>query len=225
MIRLYGHLNSQAPSSFKLRVALGEAGARYEYIPVDLAAGEQNRPAFLALNPHGKIPVLVDDGFALAESDAILWYVAEKFPEAQLLPRGGGGGAAGAVSAVDRAAVQGRARVLQWCDFVSTGIYQTFLDLYIHTRQGAPEQRVSWIGEAAAKKMERLLGVMDGILGQRSHLGGDFSIADIAAAAVLTLVKARIAPDPSAARAHIAAWYARVTARPAWRRALEDAAG
>lgn len=215
MIKLYGHVNRKSPNSLKLRVALAEAGARYEYIPVDLAAGQQKEPGFLVLNPHGKIPLLLDEGFPLPESDAILWYIAEKFSEARLLPRADG----------SLLATQERARVLQWCDFVSTGIYQAYVDLYIHTLKGAPDKRVSWIGAAAAEKMERLLGVMDGVLGGRPYLvGGDVSIADIAAASVLFTIKNRFPQDPTAGRAHIAAWYARVTARPAWQKSVEDAA-
>jgi glutathione S-transferase len=222
MIKLYGHVNRKSPNTLKLRAALAESGVRYEYVVVNLDAGEQKRPEFLALNPHGKIPVLVETdeagaSFALAESDAILWYIAERFPQAGLLP----GARAGLTQA------QARARVLQWCDFTSTGLYAAYLDLYIHTVKGAPDKRVSWIGEAAGHKMSRLMGVLDGVLAGRAggYLAGDFSIADLAAAAVLQTVKSRIAPDPSADRPHIAAWYARVTSRPAWQSAIDEAEG
>ena len=179
---------------------------------ITLHAHEQKRPGFLALNPHGKIPVLVEGDFVLAESDAILWYLGERFPEARMLPAG-----------ADPAAKQGRARVLQWCDFASTGIYQAYLDLHIHTVRAAPDRQVTWIGEAAARKMDRLLGVMDGVLARRDFLAGDFSLADLAAAAVLQTVKARIPRDPAAGRVAIDAWYLRVTGRPAWQAALQDA--
>jgi GST-like protein len=214
MLTLHGHVNRRSPNSFKLRLALAEAGAAYQYRAVDLDAGEQRRPEFLALNPHGKIPVLVDDDFVLAESDAILWYLGEKFPEARLLPPAGDGSAA---------ARQTRARVLQWCDFSSTGLYQAYLDLYIHKVVGAPDKRVSWIGEAAAKKLERLLGVLDGLLARRDYLAGDLSLADLAAAGVLQTVKARIPGDPTAGRAAIAAWYLRVSGRRSWQRAQPEA--
>jgi glutathione S-transferase len=213
MLTLYAHLNRRSPNSFKLRLALAEAGAAYDYRAVDLDAGEQKRPELLALNPHGKIPVLVDDDFALAESDAILWYLAEKFPEAGLLPPAGDGSAA---------ARQTRARVLQWCDFSSTGLYQAYLDLYIHKVVGAPDKRVTWIGDAAAKKVDRLLVVLDGVLARREYLAGRFSLADLAAASVLQTVKARIPNDPTAGRVAVAAWYARVSARPSWQRAQPE---
>jgi len=217
MLTLYAHVNRRSPNTFKLRVALAEAGAAYDYRPVDLDAGQQKRPEFLALNPHGKIPVLVDGDFVLAESDAILWYLGEAFPDARLLPAAGPTGVAGA------AARQTRARVLQWCGFSSTGLYQAYLDLYIHKVVGAPDKQVTWIGDAAARKMDRLIGVLDGVLARRAYLAGDYSLADLAAAAVLQTVKARIPGDPTSGRAAIGAWYARVSARPAWQRAQTEA--
>ncbi len=131
MITLHAHVNRKSPNTLKLRVALAEAGADYEYRAVDLDAGEQRRPQFLALNPHGKIPVLVDGDFVLAESGAILWYLGERFPDARLLPAAG---------THDVAAAQARARVLQWCDFSSTGLYQAYLDVYIHKVKGRGRQ-------------------------------------------------------------------------------------
>jgi GST-like protein len=226
MIKLYGHANRKSPNTFKLRVALAEAGAPYRYVAVDLAAGEHKKPEFLALNPHGKIPVLVDGGFVLAESDAILWYIGETFPDAKLVPRAASG--VGAAAAAE--ANQARARVLQWCDFVSTGLYQAYVDLYIHTLPAsAADKRIAWIAEAAAQKMDRLMGVMDGVLAGRAHLAGDLSAADLSAAAVIQQIKARLTPDPTAGRAHISAWYERVTDRPAWRKVetmpAEDTSG
>jgi glutathione S-transferase len=213
MIALYGHVNRKATNTLKLRVALAEAGAAYEYRAVNLDAGEQRRPEFLALNPHGKIPVLVDGDFVLAESDAILWYIGERFPDARLLP----------AAAAGELAAQARARVLQWCDFASTGLSQTFVDIYIHKIKAAPDQQVSWIGEAAMQKMDRLLGVMEGELAKRPFLAGDFSLADLAAAAVITTVKARVPGDPVSGREAIGAWYDRVTGRASWREAMASA--
>src|SRR3954464_10113899 len=118
MIKLYGHLNRRSPNTLKLRVALAEAGAEYEYVSVDLGKREQPRPEFLALNPHGKVPVLVDDDFVLPESDAILWYIAERFPEASLLGAG----------------ARERARALEWCLFAGTALYPAYYDVYFHTQ-------------------------------------------------------------------------------------------
>src|SRR5688572_12194738 len=110
-LKLYGPVNRLSPNTLKLRVALAELDAVYEYHPVDLAKGEQHAPEFLAINPHGKVPVLVEDDFILPESDAILFYVAERFAEHRREPRLLATGA------------RERARTLQWCDFASTTLY------------------------------------------------------------------------------------------------------
>jgi glutathione S-transferase len=203
MIKLYGHVNRLSPNTLKLRVALAEAGAAYEYVPVDLAKREQHGPAFLAINPHGKVPVLVEDDFVLPESDAILWYIAERFPEARLLG----------------ASARERARTLEWCDFASTGLYPPYYDAYFHTKGGDPEKRVPTLATSGQQKFDRALGVLDHVLGRREHLAGAFSIADLGAAAVLRAARERVHYEPAAHPA-IEAWYARVTARPAWQKAL-----
>ena len=86
-MKLYGSSNTRSFNTLKIRFALAEVGAAYDFVPVDLAKGESHTAEFKSINPHGKVPVLVDGDFALPESDAILWYVAEKDPGAKLLPR------------------------------------------------------------------------------------------------------------------------------------------
>ena len=65
---------------------LREAGLEYETVSIDLIKGEQRSPEFLAINPYGKLPVLDDAGTVITESAAICTYIAEKFPEANLIP-------------------------------------------------------------------------------------------------------------------------------------------
>src|SRR5688500_3925107 len=146
MMKLYGHTNRKSPTSFKLQVALTEAGAPYEYVPMDLGKGEQKAPAFLELSPHGKIPVLVAGDFVLPESDAILWYIAESFPEAGLLPP---------PVDVGPAARRQRARVLECLDLLSTAIYPAYFEAYQHTSYKPPAERNADIAAAALAKVER----------------------------------------------------------------------
>jgi GST-like protein len=205
MLKLYGHLNRLSPNTLKLCVALAEAGAAYEYVAMDLGKGEQRRPEFLALNPHGKVPVLVEDDFVLPESDAVLWYIAERFPEARLLgttPRD-------------------RARALEWCDFASTALYPAYYDVYFHTQSGPPEKRVPALAEGGQQRFDRAVAVLDRVLAGRSTFTGAFSIADIAAAAVLRAARDRVRYAPADHPA-VEAWYAAVIGRPAWQRALAD---
>jgi glutathione S-transferase len=206
MLKLYGHANKLSINTLKIRVALAEAGAPYEYVTVDLAAGEQRRPAFLALNPHGKVPLLVDGDFVLPESDAILWYVAESFPAARLLgttPRD-------------------RARALEWCDFASTGLYPAYYDVHTHTLSAPPEKRIAAVAESARQRVARGLKVLEEVLAKGEWLAGAFSIADLGNAVVLRGMRERI-PDlyDAASSPHTEAWFQRVTARPGWKSALE----
>jgi glutathione S-transferase len=74
-------------SSMAVHIALHEVGAAFESQPISFAKKEQREPRFLALNPQGTVPVLTIDGEPLTEVAAILFYLAKRFPEAELLPR------------------------------------------------------------------------------------------------------------------------------------------
>ena len=80
------HAFPHSPRGFKVLAAANHLGLDYEFHLVDLGKGDQRRPEFLALNPNGRMPVLEDDGFVLWESNAILQYLADKRPEAGMLP-------------------------------------------------------------------------------------------------------------------------------------------
>lgn len=69
-------------------ITLAETGADYEAIPVDFAAGEQMKPDYLAINPKGRVPSLITDQGILTETPAILLYLAQSFPDANLAPLG-----------------------------------------------------------------------------------------------------------------------------------------
>jgi len=202
MITLYGPTNRLSSNTLKIRVALGEAGVDHQYVPIDLQKGEHKKPEFLAVNPHGKVPAMIDDGFHLAESNAILWYVAEKHPQAKLLP----------------ADVPGRAKALAWCDFASFYFYPTSFDLFVQGNRPANEQNHEIIDRARAN-LERALAVLETSLAGRDHLAGVFSIGDLACAANLRTVIER-QPQYRELPPATAAWYQRVTARPAWRAAV-----
>ena len=202
-LKLYGHVNRLSPSTLKLRVALLEVNVAYEYVAVDLTKGEQHAPDFLARNPHGKIPVLEEDDFILPESDAILFYLAERYPEAKLIG----------------STPRERARVVQWCNFAASTLYPAYYDVYYHNLSGPPERRVPAMAEAAQKKFDRALGVLDKVLADGSYLADDFSIADIACASVLRAARDRVAYAPEA-HTPTETWYARVTSRPSWKTAV-----
>jgi len=214
-MKLYGSTNLRSFNTLKLRAALAETGAPHEFVAVDLQKGEQKRPEFVAINPHGKIPVLVDEGFTLPESDAILWYVGEKYPEAKLLPRADG----------SLAATQARAQVLRWCDFASTALYPACAEFYTYGI-GDADKRIPWIAEAALQKIARATAVMETTLASQPsaqpYLAGAFSLADLSNAAIIVTLKLRLPSDPLADRPHTTAWFQRVTTRPAWAKVVAD---
>jgi maleylacetoacetate isomerase len=87
MLKLYSSWRSSA--SYRVRIALGLKGLRYEYFPVNLVkdGGEQNAPEYRALNPQGRVPLLVDGDFRLAQSMAILDYLEALHPRPALVPQ------------------------------------------------------------------------------------------------------------------------------------------
>ncbi len=84
-MRLYDYWRSSA--AYRVRIALNFKGLAYEQVAVDLRAGAQRAPEFLALNPQGLVPVLDDDGAVLTQSLPILNYLEERYPERSLLPK------------------------------------------------------------------------------------------------------------------------------------------
>jgi maleylpyruvate isomerase len=84
-MRLYDYWRSSA--AYRVRIALNFKQLAYEQVAVDLRAGAQRAPEFLALNPQGLVPVLDDDGAVLSQSLPILNYLEERYPERSLLPK------------------------------------------------------------------------------------------------------------------------------------------
>lgn len=207
MIKLFGSPDPQYASNLKIRVALIEAGADFELVPIDLSKGEHKTAEFLAINPHGKVPALVDGYNNLAETNAILWYIAETFPAAKLLP----------------ADPIRKAKVLQFLDMVGMHIYGPQYDYYLNTAGNAPEKRNVEVAEKAKTNMDRALAVLETALsGAHEFLVGadaiGYSIADISAAATLRGMKERL-PAYATLAPHTEAWLDRILARPAWQKA------
>ena len=161
MIDVY---TSATPNGHKVTVALEELGADYRVIPVNLSAGEQKQPSFLAMNPNGRIPVIVDrdnDDFVVFESGAILIYLGEKF---------------GALYPQDP---KTRSRTLQWLMFQMGGIGPMMGQANVFYRY-FPEKIQPAI-DRYQKECRRLFEVLDTRLAQSEYLAGDeYTIADIA---------------------------------------------
>lgn len=191
------------PNSIKVPIALEEMGLAYELKPVNVRKGEQRESAFTALNPNGKVPVLVDDvdgeRFVLTESAAILVYLAEK--TGKLLPRD----------------ASGRARVFEQLFFHASGLSPAFGNAGFFKRS-SPEPRP--VAEARfTDEAERILGLLDAKLADQAFAAGhDFTIADIAHFGWLW--RRQFPGLTLDSRPNLSGWYDDVAARPAVQRAI-----
>jgi glutathione S-transferase/GST-like protein len=157
MLELY---TAATPNGYKASVALEELGLPYAVRPINLSTLEQKTPAFLAINPNGRVPALVDDGFAVFESGAILMYLAEK--TGRLMPTD----------------LKGRSRVVQWLMFQMGGVGPMMGQANVFFRYW-PE-KLQPVIDRYQGETRRLFGVLEGQLAQHEYLAGDYSIADIA---------------------------------------------
>ena len=188
-----------SPNPQKVTFALKELGLDCEIVPVDLAKGEQREPAFLALSPFGRVPVLVDGDLALPESQAILAYLGEK--TGRLWP----------------ASAAERADALKWLFFLSQHIMPAAGEVALRIRAkvlGIP------LDEATVARGEQTLpaplGVLAGRLGtNRGMLGADFSLVDCAYCPVLNVIEK--AGFSLAAYPNVSAYLDACRARPGWK--------
>ncbi len=193
-----------APHTRSLRALwmLEEIGAPYERVLVDLKNGAQHTPAYHAINPMEKVPALQDGDACVAESGAIIAYLAEKFPQTGLAP------------AIGEAT---RGRYLQWLFFSSGGIEAAITQKY--TKSEMPEGTAGW-GSFA-----KVFNVLEEVLTRSPYLLGDkFSAADVLIAADLhfTINAFKLLEQ----RPVFASYLERCQSRPAFHRAAKiDADG
>ncbi len=155
------------PNGHKITLFLEEAGLPYRIVPVNIGAGEQFRPEFLAIAPNNRMPAIVDhapaDGGApisVFESGAILVYLAEK--TGRFLPAG----------------TRARVESLEWL-FWQMGGFGPMLGQNHHFNRYAPE-KIPYAIERYERETGRLYGVLDKRLEGREFIAGDYSIADMA---------------------------------------------
>lgn len=194
------------PNGHKIAIMLEEIRLPYEVHPVNILAGNQFAPGFLAISPNNRIPAIVDDDadggpLSICESGAILIYLAER--AGRLLP------ATGAA----------RFRVLQWLMFQVAHVGPMFGQCG-HFRGYAPVP-VPYAIDRYCGETQKLYGVMDRQLADNEYLAGDYSIADIAvlpwvAPKVRQLHQIDVDEFPNVRR-----WIVSLMKRPAVQRGLE----
>lgn len=198
MIDLY---TAATPNGHKVSIALEELELAYQVHALRFDQQEQKAPAYLKINPNGRIPAIVDrgnDDFAVFESGAILLYLAEK--TGQLIP----------------ADAKGRSQVIQWLMLQMGGVgpmqgqANVFLRYYPEKLQGPIERYQN--------ETRRLYEVLNTRLGEVEYLAGDYSIADIASYPWVHIHDwAGVSVE---GLEHLQRWMASVGARPAVQRGL-----
>jgi glutathione S-transferase len=182
--------------SIRARWTLQEIGVPFEAVTVDLMRGEHRKPEYLAVNPAGKLPTLVDGDLVLTESVAIVLYLADKYPEKRLAPTD----------------ARGRADHLRWLLFVATELEQPLWRISKHTALYPPEQRIAAEVENARKDFSSMIGVLDDHLADRSFITGDgVTVADFVTAYTLDWAnEVKLLDD----RPRLVAYFERMYARP-----------
>jgi GST-like protein len=198
MIDLY---TAATPNGHKISIALEELALPYAVHAIDLGARQQKEPAFLARNPNGRIPVIVDrdaDDFVVFESGAILIYLAEK--TGRLLPTD----------------PKGRSIAIQWLMFQMGGIGPMMGQANVFYRY-FPEKLPAAI-QRYQNESRRLFEVLDTRLAQVEYLAGELSIADLATWPwVRTHEWSGVRVD---GLSYLQRWMAALAARPACQRGV-----
>jgi len=193
MLKLYDF--PECPFCQKTRIVLEEKDLSYEVVPVDLKAGEQKRPEFLKLNPFGKVPVVVDDEVVVYDSTIINEYLEDEYPHPQLMPA--------------ESAPRARVRMLE--DYADTVFIPVTGAIMHELRRPEAERDQEKLG-TSRQQVARMLAMLDGALAGRSWLVGNFSLADVALAPRVVILRALgITLDPE--WKNLAAWVQRLNQR------------
>ncbi|OVZ57120.1 glutathione S-transferase [Pigmentiphaga sp. NML080357] len=167
MMKLYGFGPTR---SLRARWALQELDAEFEFVPVNLMAGEHRHPDFLRLNPAGKLPVLVDGDLVLTESAAIVMYLAEKYGAKGLMPAG----------------LAQRAQAYRWSLFAVTELEQPLWRIAKHSFLYPEDKRLPEDIALAKEEFVAMAAVLERHMDGREFIvGNGMSIADCVTAYVL----------------------------------------
>ena len=203
-IQLYSWPRS---SGTRVAWALEELGLPYEYVELDANKLEHRQPSYFAINPHGKVPALVDGNRRFFESGAILLHLGETY-------------------GVDRGLWPGasdpaRADALCWTVWAMTELGQNMLQVLYHGLDTPVSYKPEDRSQAAAKynqsQLARCLDALEARLADREHLLGAFSLVDVACASWLqfgTMLGVSLDAHP-----RVATWLGRCRERPALGRA------
>ena len=197
-LRIYGIARTRAYRA--LWVAM-ELGIDYEHLPIEIGDAGARSPEFLAINPNGRLPVIVDGGFVLFESLAITLYLAKKHSLGKLYPT----------------TPEGEARAWQWSFWAIAEVDRGVNIWSLHAVRLPPQERNEVLREEALKVIAPPFKVLDAALVKTPYLlGDDFTVADLNVAAVIS----RAIEMDLSATPNLRAWLTRCLDRPAARAAL-----
>jgi glutathione S-transferase len=195
-IVLYWHPMSSATP---VAAALAELGVPHQRVKVDIKAGEQRQPEYLALNPNGKVPTLTVDGAPMFEALAIQLWLAEEYGVAKgLWPAAG---------------TPERLQAMSWCAWAYVTYGAVLVRLQVAS-MGDEKLRSAAHAEAAREGLDGLLRLLDERLAKQPWMLGDtYSMADLLVASVIGY--SVFIGAPVSRHAHVQAWLGLVQARPA----------
>jgi glutathione S-transferase len=195
MMKLYGFGPTR---SLRALWGLKELDVDFEFVPVNLRAGDNRRPDFLRLNPAGKVPVLVDGDLVVTESAAIILYLAEKYPEKGLMP----------------ANLKQRAQVYRWMMFAVTELEQPLWRITRHTMLYPEDKRLPQDVALARQEFVTMAAILDRHLEGRQFIVGDgITIADCVTAYLIDWANEQhLIDDYPQLRSYLERMYARPAA-------------
>ena len=196
-VKIYGPTASRAARALW---AVNELGVPFEHVPIEMK--DIKSPEFLAINPNGKVPVMVDGSLTLFESMAINLYLAKKYNKNGLYP----------------ASVEDQALAEQWSFWGMTEVEKSLLTILIDMFMTAPDKRKPDVVADALKALPKPFGVLNGALQGREYLlGSKFTVADLNLASICSWsrpIKYDFTPFPN-----VGAWLDRCLSRPAYKAA------
>jgi glutathione S-transferase len=198
-LRIYGIARTRAYRALWMAM---ELGLDYEHLPIEIGDAGARSPEFLAINPNGRLPVIVDDGFVLFESLAITLYLAKKHSAGKLYP----------------ATLEGEAKAWQWSFWAIAEVDRGVNIWSLHAVRLPSDERDAALREEALKVVATPFKVLDAALAKTPYLlGDDFTVADLNVAAVIS----RAIDMDLSATPNLKDWLTCCLDRPAARAALE----
>lgn len=198
MLKIWGRTNSVNVQ--KVMWTVGELGIKYQHTDAGMEFGIVNEPWYRGMNPNGRVPTIQDDDFVLWESNTIVRYLSAKYGADRLYP----------------VRLEARADAERWMDWCTSTIAPIMTPLFWGLIRTPPEQRNAKVIDEARGKMAELAAILDTQLAGKLFIAGEtLSMGDVPLGCFIHRWYALPIERPH--YANLAAWYARLRERPAYR--------